>query len=118
MPTDVTAEMFREAADGLSSAYWTLNPFLKTVEELLLAAAEQREQLDRIMASSTPTGGKEFLAGWKKGHAEGAQQIATLTAERDQARATLAQALTLSEAKGQIDTFTLRRLLEAPTRPA
>jgi uncharacterized coiled-coil protein SlyX len=90
--TDVTAQAFREAAAAYRRKGSRLDARLTPQEmrvaernrrsaELMDAAAEQREQLDII---------RDALTGLGTLEAQLRAQIATLTAERDEARATLA----------------------------
>ena len=96
MATDITAQAFREAAAQCT--------FEVRWKALLLAAAEQREQVDELMSERVAfrakaeqileehetelcpedMGCKDYITWLQK-------QIATLTAERDEARATITQ---------------------------
>jgi hypothetical protein len=79
--TDVTAQAFREAATELY-----LVP-IKDLERLLLAAVEQREQLDWARTRVNELEAQDRRRFDVILHQE--RQIATLTAERDEARAQL-----------------------------
>jgi hypothetical protein len=81
--TDVTAQAFREAAEAERQKSHGIG--LTYVVELLLAAAEQREQWDKCRDGNVTLGRIMDVQH---------EQIATLTAERDEARATIEQALT------------------------
>jgi glucan phosphorylase len=90
--TDITAQAFRNAAAQLYESLGS--PW----RDLLLAAAEQREQLDAAnaqldlyMAENEELSQQVVDLGlWNASQRE---QIATLTAEHDEARTALAQAV-------------------------
>jgi predicted type IV restriction endonuclease len=74
--SDVTAQAFREAAEYV--------PGGTNLYRLLLAAAEQREALDRVTASLDHVKREK-----DQRIIELVQRVATLTAERDELRAKL-----------------------------
>jgi predicted nucleic acid-binding Zn-ribbon protein len=81
--TDVTAQAFREAAEQITRVRCPDTKDLDEAADLLLAAAEQREQLNELRIAY----GEAMVALTEQGDAYVTQreQIATLTAERDAA---------------------------------
>src|SRR5580765_8157651 len=146
---DVTAQAFREAAADAVNAYGDTNSYITKVAELLLVAAEQREQVDaerlvvdvitekqRVQIATLTAEQRADAARWPGANKEAPQQIETLTAERDTARARIAAicewanglipgdathiliARVYSDLLSILDQPTPKEILDAPTRPA
>jgi DNA anti-recombination protein RmuC len=86
--TDVTAQAFREAAEQITRVMCPDTKDLDDAADLLLAAAEQREQVDHVRAvwSTDLKISEARVLTLEIENQRARQQIATLTAERDEAR--------------------------------